>query len=136
MVTLEERLKSDEYIERREHVGKAIDNILAMKRGPERWRASVALYLNMNPVNEYGEDAKTEYLQVIEDNKSVRAEQSNKFGTSKEGGLRFGINAPEWFMTQIEMFDRVSFDPHNPECKKNFRALCKEFGEFRIMEKI
>lgn len=134
MITLEQRLKSDEILERREAVGKSIDKILSMKRGPERWRASVALYLNMNPLNEEtGDDAKTEYLQVIEDNKSVRKEQANEWGTSKQGGLRFGLNAPDWFMTQIELFDRVSFDANNPQCKHNFRKLCKEFDEFRIM---
>lgn len=137
MITEAEKKEVTAIRERREAIGRAIDKILKYKTGtPARWRAAVALYLNMNPVGEEGLSAKEEYRRAVMDAKDMRVEATNKYGTNETDTMRFGINAPSWFMTQIESFDRMAFDASNPQAKENTRKLFKEFAELRISEKI
>lgn len=112
---------------------RAVDDILRLPSGPRRWRASVALYLNLNPADDDGFTAKQQYRIIAKQNETTRLMQDNKFASNQSESMRLGLDAPPWFMTVIEAFDRMSFDAHNPDCKKNLRKLIKEFREFKIM---
>lgn len=137
MITEAEKKELVALRERREAISRAIDKTLKFKSGdPARWRAAVALYLNMNPIGEEGLSAREEYRRAVLDARDMRVEASNAYGTNESDTMRFGINAPAWFMTQIESFDRMAFDASNPQAKENTRKLFKEFAELRISEKI
>lgn len=137
IITTAQTIQEQKIRERREAIKKSIDEVLKLKSGtPERWRAAVALYINMNPKEESGYTAKEEYKKLVTENVQTRAIQDNQFATNKSESMRLGLSAPSWFMQIVEAFDKEAFDKDNPKAKDNFRKLCKEFGELRIMEKI
>lgn len=117
---------------------KAVDAILKTPEGtPQRWRKSVALYLNLNPTDpDTGVSAKLQYQQAMADVRDMRIEQANKFGTNKSDSMRLALHAPAWFTQIIETFDKWTFDRQNPALKENARKLYKEFQELRVMEKV
>lgn len=137
IITTAQTAEEQKIHERREAIRRSIDAVLKHKSGtPERWRAAIALYLNMNPREESGYTAKAEYRKLVTENIETRQIQNNQYATNESGSMRLGLSAPSWFMQIIEAFDREAFDQNNPKAKDNFRKLCKEFSEFRIMEKI
>jgi hypothetical protein len=121
---------------------KAMDEVLKLQ-GAKRWRASGAIWLNLNQVQESGLTARQEYYTVVEDLKAKRSELKNKFGeiapgkaglVSSADSLRENLELPEGLWTYIKMFDKLAFDKSNPDCRKNLTKLAKEFKELSVAE--
>lgn len=122
----------------------AMEHIVSLPSGPQRWRATAATWVNLNQVQDSGLTAKEEYLYVANDLKKKRDHVSsvNKFAelkstaTARDSGVREAIEMPAGLWSYIKAFDRLAFDSKNPDCKRNLKKLREEFPEFCVTEKV
>jgi hypothetical protein len=127
----------------------AMEEVLKTPSGPVRWRKSVAIYLNLNPVVFMDEGtpvrAKDNYVRVAQLLKQKRDVQKTKFGevvAPKSGtvgsgaGMRESMQIPDGVFNFIEMFDKTAFDKENPHQKKNYDKLRRAFPEFVVAEAV
>lgn len=120
----------------------AMEYIVGLPSGPKRWRATAAVWVNLDQMQESGYTAKQEYVAVAESVKKKRAHVSsvNKFAelksteTARDSGVREAIEMPAGLWGYIKMFDKLAFDKDNPDCTRNLKKLREEFPEFCVTE--
>lgn len=126
------------------HIVKAMEDVVGIPSGPRRWRASAAIWLNLNKVQAgSGLTSGQEYLAVCKLVRGMRDDQRNKFaelsaapsGAIGGSGVRHGFEMPAGMWAYIKMFDKLAFDKDNPDAKTNLAKLIKEFPELAVAEK-
>lgn len=122
---------------------KAMEDVIKIPSGPRRWRASAAIWFNLNKLQpESGLSAQKEYVAVCKMVKDMRGQLKNKFAelmstdTATDSGVRHGLEIPAGMWAYIKMFDKPAFEASNPNASKNMRLLMKEFPELTVAEKI
>lgn len=125
---------------------KVMEDILNTPSGPERWRKIMEAWLLTNPIEDVQfEDGTTAQwtarqvlANVIEDNKQLRSEQTNKFSAIGEGSMRMTLNVPASLWGWLKAFDRPAFDRSfgDDEVRRNLKKFTEAFKVFVIPEAV
>lgn len=117
---------------------KAMEAIIAMPSGGKRWRATAALWVNLNQLQEDGLRAKEAYLQTAQAVADKRDSLVDKFAelkstdTARDSTVRESLELPAGLWAFIKMYDKLAFERSNPDCKRNLKRLREEFPEFAV----
>jgi hypothetical protein len=121
---------------------KFVEHIASRPSGPERWGLAIKAWLLKNETVDTptGPLTAREYNALqIEHNKRLRAVQNNKFATTAEGGLRFGLSIPEGAWQMVKLVDPLAFRQmtgNEETVRRNLRLFMRAFPEYAIPEKI
>lgn len=116
---------------------KAMEAVLAIPSGHERWRAIAAMWVNINQPQDDGLTAKEAYLQAVREVNDKRQHLHDEFAQLKandkvrDSGMRESFELPAGLWAWLKLFDMDSFK--TPALtRRNMRALREEFPEFSV----
>ena len=120
---------------------KAMEAVIAMPSGPERWRAVAAMWVNINQVQPVdGLRAKEAYLQAVREVNEKRSQLYDDFGqikstdTARDSGMRESFEMPAGLWAWLKMFDMDAFKTP-ADTRKNIKRLRETFPEFSVARK-
>lgn len=117
---------------------KAIDKILALPRGEQRWRATKELYVKFNMSTSPGLTARQECEEVAKNCAERRALNINQFGSSKDknSDLRSMLEMPTGLGLMLKIVDPELNTTDKNAKITNAKKMFNTFPEFRLAEVI